>query len=308
MGILMNRYIDQLNQKYGINGHILFKAMADDYPPCAILKSDFSICEISLYGAHVLSFIPADSVDLLMLSSKAVYKRGKAIRGGIPICWPWFGPNAAERTLPAHGFARISEWLVSNSGINQNDVPFIKFYLESNEESKKYWPCKFRLELTVMASSSLSVSLTTFSKDFQDMTISNALHSYLKISSINDIEITGIENTQYIDSTDNDKRKLQKGPLRISGEVDRAYINTENDCFISDPGLNRIICVSKQNSKTTVIWNPWIKKGNTLVDFDYNGFEKMVCIETANAVNNTITLKPGGRHTVSMNIQQSVWK
>lgn len=289
------------SEKFGIADKIIFEKRAEDYPPFVTLVSKQSHCKIALHGAHILSFIPHGSPDLLWLSSKALYQNDKAIRGGIPICWPWFGSS----DKPSHGFARIHSWEVIRSGVDEEENPHITLQLVSNDASKKLFDYKFCAELSVTVSDTLDVQFSVINRDEKTFTITEALHTYFRISHVDSVKVTGLEGCSFIDQLDHDKEKLQQGAIKIKAEVDRIYQNSVDTCTICDEGLRRNIIVSKTDSKSTVVWNPWIQKSAAMADFDEGGYQHMVCVESANIGDHQITLKPGERHMMKLNISES---
>ena len=276
-----------------ISEKIIFETPIEDYPPFVTLYSKYSRCKIALHGAHVLSFIPNGSEDILWLSSKAIYKNDKAIRGGIPVCLPWFG--GADK--PSHGFARVSEWEVVKSGVDDDGSPFIYLRLESDE-----WEYKFSAELFIEVSDVLKLELTMTNLDEKAFTFTEALHTYFNISDVKNVSLTGLDGVKYIDSLDGDSEKIQHGAIEIDAEIDRIYQDTEDECIIEDKGYNRNISITKVNSNSTVVWNPWIEKSSSMVDFDEGGYQKMLCVESANIGDEEIVLQSGEKHSMKVTI------
>lgn len=274
-----------------VSEKIIFEAPIEGYPPFVTLYSKYSRCKIALHGAHVLSFIPNGSEDILWLSSKAIYKNDKAIRGGIPICLPWFG----GADIPSHGFARVSQWEVVKSGVDEDGSPFIYLKLESDE-----WEHKFSAELFIEVSDVLKLELTMKNLDEKAFTFTQALHTYFNISDVKNVSLIGLDGVKYIDSLDGNAEKTQHGAIEIDAEIDRIYQDTEDECIIEDKGYKRKISISKVNSKSTVVWNPWIKKSASMADFDEGGYKNMLCVESANIGNEEITLQSGEEHSMKV--------
>lgn len=285
------------SEKFGIEKKIVFEKPIKDYPAFVTLYSKQSRCKIALHGAHVLSFIPNGSDDLLWLSSSAIYQNDKAIRGGIPLCLPWFGRVAT----PSHGFARISEWKVVESGVDVEERAHITLRLESDD-----WEYKFSAQLRIEVSEVLKLELTMKNIDEKPFTFTEALHSYFNISDVKNVSLTGLEGRNYIDSLDGDKEKIQHGAIKIDAEVDRIYRATEDTCIIYDKGFNRKISISKENSKSTVVWNPWIDKSASMVDFEEGGYRQMLCVESANIGKEEIVLQSGESHTMRCIIRENI--
>ena len=279
-----------VSEKFGIDKKIVFEKVIENYPPFVTLYSKHSRCKIALHGAHVLSFIPNGSEDILWLSSKAIYQNDKAIRGGIPLCLPWFGGV----DTPSHGFARISEWEVVQSGVDENGSPYICLRLESD---------KFCAQLYIEVTEILKLELTMKNLDKKAFIFTQALHSYFNISDVKNVSLTGLEGCKYIDSLDGNVEKIQHGAIEIAAEIDRIYQDTEDECIIYDSGYNRKISITKSNSKSTVVWNPWIEKSASMADFDEGGYQNMLCVESANIGNEEIVLQNGEEHSMKVIIK-----
>lgn len=280
------------NEKFAIENKIVFETPIEDYPPFVTLYSKYSSCKIALHGAHVLSFMLHGKEDLLWLSSKALYRNDKAIRGGIPICLPWFGGV----DTPSHGFARISKWDVIKSGQNVDESPYIFFRLTSD---------KFIAEYFVEVTEVLKLELTVKNLDEKPFVFTEALHSYFNISNVKNVNLSGLEGIKYIDSLDESTEKTQHGAIEIDAEIDRIYLETEEVCVIDDSGYNRKISIRKENSKSTVVWNPWIEKSASMVDFDEGGYKNMLCVESANIGDEEIVLQSGESHSLKVIIGET---
>lgn len=278
-----------------IKNNIFIESISKNFPPCLVLESDKSRCKISLHGGHVLSFVPAGSEDLLWVSSKALFETGTAIRGGIPVCWPWFGPHPADASKPSHGFARTSSWRIQETGM-ENGAPFAVLSLEADAASRLLFDYAFRLELRIVAGEHLRLALTTHNDDSRPFTITEALHTYFRVGDIREVTIEGVHGTDYIDQLQKNRKMFQNGKVTFEGEVDRIYGTTEG-CLLRHG--RKSLKIDKEGSGGTVVWNPWIEKAKRLTDFDDAEYTQMVCIETANTAAGPVTIKPGGRHTMS---------
>ena len=243
-----------------------------------------------------MSFRPRDLEPVLWLSRHSHFKAGKAIRGGIPVCWPWFADHPADRDKPAHGFVRTAVWSVSESEKRKDESTRLRLLITDNEETMKLWPYRFQLEIDITVSDTLIVKLIVTNTGNTAFSYGGALHSYFNISSIADITIEGLEGCSYVDKVDRGNRKVQEGPVKINSEIDSIYLDTEADCIIKDSGMQRKIRVAKSGSRTTVVWNPWIDKALGIKDFGDEEYKNMVCVETANADSDIITIIPGTTH------------
>jgi len=283
--------VKELQDEFGLGDEIRFE-LDQHGMERAILRSPYSEAIVYLNGAHVTHFQLFGQPPLLFLSSKSNFIPGKAIRGGVPIIYPWFGKFKDDPTAPMHGFARTSQWRIQ-SRILDDGVVGLRLLLDSY------------LHFTLRVGSSLEMQLQVRNDAFCPVTFEEALHSYLAVSDARNISITGLAGKTFMDKTDNMIRKQQShDPLQINSETDRVYLNTPDTVTLDDPPWNRRITVEKSNSSTTVIWNPW----KEMPDLRYNDWTQFVCIETANAADNAITLPRGGSHSMSASIYSSMIK
>ena len=249
--------------------------------------------ELVLQGAHVTSWIPAGQQPVLWLSHKSNFEKGKPIRGGVPICFPWFGPKANDSSAPAHGYARLVEWQVVSTHSKEDGG--IAIGLETSIDP-------FLLSFNVEFGSQLKMTLRTeLSRDATSpQSFEDALHTYFAVSDIRSILIAGLETTDYVDKVDQANLKPASGmPIQFTGETDRVYCDTRADCLLIDDGMQRVIRISKSGSVSTVVWNPWIDKSKRMADFGDDEWPEMVCIETANVAAGRIELSPGESHSTT---------
>jgi glucose-6-phosphate 1-epimerase len=287
-----------LNEKHAISGHIKFTEGKGGLP-LAIINNQFAESEISLNGAQVLSYQPRGQQEVLWLSEKSTFEVGKAIRGGIPICFPWFGPHVNDSKKPSHGFARLSTWEVKGTGILENGATELRLSLEDSPSTKAIWPFAFHAEIIITVGHSLEVTLQYANTGNEPFTCSDALHNYFNISDISKININRLEGTSYYIGGDTEKLfKQTEALLTIQNEENRRYIDHISDCIIEDEGYDRKIRIAKKGSKVTVVWNPWKSAGN-FADMAPEGYKTMVCLETVNAYNDIVILAPGKRFSVS---------
>lgn len=262
-------------------------------------------CSAELYfqGAHLTQWHPTNSEPVLFLSERSEFRPGKAIRGGIPIIFPWFGARTATSVSsrtdgPSHGFARTSNWQLVSATMN-GDAVRLKLTLEPNELSRSLGYEAFLLVYEVTIGAKLRLQLTVENGSQSSMSFEEALHSYFMVGDATRTEISGLADTEYFDKTDGFKRKRQKeNVLVLNGETDRPYINSETRVTLDDPVLKRRLIIEKQYSKSTVVWNPWSELSVKLADLGADGWRRMICIETANAMENAVTIEPGEHHTM----------
>ncbi len=268
--------------------------------PLVHLTANNAQATLSVYGAQVLSYRPTGQDDVLWLSDEARFLAGKSIRGGIPICWPWFGPHPTDSDKPAHGFVRNRSWQLEALA-RDNNVTRVRLTLDAFDPA--LFPQALSACLEICVGDQLSVSLTTINNSAQNATISSALHSYFAVSDISDIAITGLEDKPFRDAVNHDQACVQRGPIRFNGELDRVYQNVDQPICIHDPGLDRVIHILGRGSNSAVVWNPWIEKSERLGDMGEDGYRSMVCVETANADEDRRILKPGTQHCLEAVIQ-----
>jgi len=290
--------IDSLNQSYGIPGQLEF-AQGESGLITASITNAHAQSVIALQGAHIMTFKPNGMEPVVWLSPVAKLVKGKSIRGGVPICWPWFGAHASDPAFPSHGFARTALWQVVESRALQDGSTQITFELPERSIPVDQWahPCRARLVATV--GKTLTVELTTENTGNKPFQIGEALHTYFAISDVDALRITGMEDCVYLDKVGTAETRIQQGAIEIASEVDRIYIDTETDCLIEDAGFKRRIRIAKSGSKSNIVWNPWIEKSAKMGDFGSDtGYRGMVCVESANAASNQVTVLPGETHSL----------
>ena len=287
--------LTELNQRFALSNHVQFKEIADGIT-IAEVSNKHANSNITLQGAHIATWQPRGQEPVIWLSPYAKFAPGKSIRGGVPICWPWFGPNATDAKLPGHGYARTVPWEVLETKALPDDTTFLRFGLVESDATLAQWPHTSPVQLDVTVGKTLRVALVTVNMSKDALVLGEALHTYFAISDVAKMKIRGLEGCEYLDKVGEPARRTQQGSIEIESEVDRVYINTEADCIIEDAGLKRAIRVAKAGSRSTVVWNPWTEKANKMGDFGENGFRGMVCVESANAFENLVTVKPGETH------------
>jgi glucose-6-phosphate 1-epimerase len=274
--------------------------------PFAQIENDLATATVCLQGAQLTHWQPRSQTEpVTFMSAMAQYTEGKPIRAGIPICWPWFGPYATDRSLPQHGFARNLLWEARAPDSLGNGATQLSLLLVDSAKTRELWPHRFNLEYRVTVGNVLDIELTTTNTDGEAFVLSEALHAYLQVGDISAVQVLGLDGTEYVDKVDGEQRKRQEGPVTFAAEVDRVYVDTEARCTIADPLLKRRIHISKRGSRSTVVWNPWEKKAAALADLGAapatrGGWRQFVCVESANAGDNTLTLAPGQTHSLGV--------
>jgi glucose-6-phosphate 1-epimerase len=295
---------DQLNQRFGINGKATFFESKGGLMSVSINTKNAN-AEISLYGAQLVSFVPKGHKDIIWMSEQSFFEEGKAIRGGIPLCFPWFGPHPADKTKPQHGFARLQYWQVKEVKEINDETISVSLLLQPSEFSLGMWPYQFSASAEFIIGSSLQVKLTVTNSGTENFDYSDALHTYFNISSIDSVAIEGLQNAIYFDGFETNLKTQNPALLYFNTETNRRYVNAAVNCIIDDKGFNRKIVVEKTGSKVTVVWNPGEETTKTMKDIPAEGYQTFVCVEPANAYAgiDIITLAPGQSHTLSTTIK-----
>jgi glucose-6-phosphate 1-epimerase len=264
------------------------------------LETPASTCSVALHGAQVLSFTPRGERDWLWVSDRARWNVGSALRGGVPICFPWFGPHPAERGFPAHGFARTRVWRLV--GVDEMAGARLRavFELRADERSAPLFPYAFTARHTVIAGDDLQLSFEVANDGEVPFAFEVALHSYFAVSDVGAISVLGLGGSSYVDKVaDGERRRQADGPLRIVGEVDRVY-GSGGPVTLVDPGSRRSLRVEASGAASTVVWNPGPEKTRALSDMDPNAFQRFVCLESGDVGDGRVTLPPGGRHALAV--------
>jgi glucose-6-phosphate 1-epimerase len=253
---------------------------------------------VYLHGAHVASFRTAEHGELLWMSDQAVYTAGKAIRGGVPLCFPWFGAHPRDSALPAHGFARLREFRFEGSELRGDNV-IAELSLVSDAHTLAQFPHAFAVRVRMSVGRELSLACEVENVDQAAFDYELALHTYLGVSDVRGVQVNGLAGARYDDKVSGAQAVVQgEAPLRFEGETDRVYESTAR-VTVEDPGRRRRLIVDKTSSSTTVVWNPWIDKAKRMSDFGDDEWPSMLCIETANTSPHAIRLLPQSRHTTT---------
>lgn len=291
--------IDQLNAEFGIDDQLTFINGKGDLPMIAI-DNHHANALISVYAGQLLSYRPAgEAYDLMFLSDKAYYQPGKAIKGGVPVCWPWFGPDPEDRGRPAHGFVRNRMWQVIATESCADGATRVTLGLSDNPDTQAIWPQSFQLSLIMTVGDSLTLELVTRNVGEQDFVISQALHTYFAVGDIAQTLVLGLEGTRYLDKVDGGAAKTQGGVVGISEEVDRIYTHAPSQLAIKDKSLARRINITASGCHTAVVWNPWDRIAAEMADLNDNDYQRFLCVETVNAAGDVVTVPAGGESRLS---------
>lgn len=283
-----------LNRDFGRSGSIWFER-SELGGPVVRLAARGNGAGVAIQGAQVLDWTHAGRQQI-WLSSAAQLGSSKPVRGGIPVCWPWFGPHAEDGNKPSHGFVRTRAWTVLRTHCTSDlGTVAITFSFTTGPEHEALWPYAAEVQLTVTLGAGLSLALETINKGARPLLLSEALHTYFAVSDVADVRIEGLAGESYIDKLDRESVKLQSGEVIIDREVDRIYLGKTDDITLRDG--DRAITIRSRGSASAVVWNPWVDKSLRLGDMGAaDAYRGMVCIETANAARDIVLLPPGGRH------------
>lgn len=289
-----------LNSRWARPGRVAIK----DSPlggPVIELSAPGGRALIALQGAQVLSWVPAGRAEALWLSPVARLGTGKAVRGGIPVCWPWFGPHPTDAARPAHGVARTAMWAVAAAEVSER-ASRVVLVLDTGDVGEAALGYDAHVTLAVTLDDGLDLALTTTACGAAPLTLTEALHTYFAVDEIARVSVTGLEGHDYIDSLDRGVEKPQRGRIVFDRETDRIYLGPTPEIVVDDRGMGRHIAIRPRGSRSTVVWNPWIDKARRLGDMGEGGWRRMVCVETANAGPDRIELQPGSMHVLGANL------
>lgn len=267
--------------------------------PCVRLTTGGAEAVVYLLGATVTHYQPRGHAPVLFVSRASRFLPGAPIRGGVPIVFPWFAQHATAAEAPMHGFARTAPWRLGAAARDSAGVVEATFELTQADATHAAWPHPYRLRYRVRLGQTLEMALTVENAGTQPVAFEEALHTYLAVSDVREAAVAGLAGTTFVDKTDAMRRKTQgPEPVRIAAETDRVYLGTESACTMSDAAADRRVVVEKEGSRTTVIWNPWIEKARAVPDLGDEEWRRMLCIETANTLDDRVSLSPGSHHTM----------
>lgn len=284
-----------LNRRFGVPGRIAFRE-GPGGDPLAVLVGPRGSCEVSLYGGQVLSYRAPGFQDALWLSPLAEFARGKAIRGGIPVCWPWFGkaPEGMPAGTPSHGFARRALWRVAGTEVDAQRTE-LTLVLTEADATDPVWPFRYNLTLTVTLEETLTVDLQARNLDDVPFTFGEALHTYLRVGDARQVTLVGVG---------------QEGPIRFADDATHDVVYPQDDvvALLRDPVMGRDLALAADDASAVVVWHPALDCG--LADVSLEGPRHFVCVEPANPhhVGGQITLAPGEAHVLTLRLQPTLHK
>jgi D-hexose-6-phosphate mutarotase len=279
-------------------GHVAFLDGQNEMPMIEV-NTPWSRAGIYFHGAHLTDFTLKDQQPLLFMSQCSRFADGQPIRGGIPVIFPWFGPREGQSM---HGFARLRAWDLKAVVPARDGSVGVHFSLPECPEAATF--TAFKADYIVTVGESLKLQLAVTNKSETDtLAFEDCLHTYFSVSDATAISIKGLKGVNYLDRLAGGARKTETDEvIRISSEVDRAYLDATGPVEILDPRFGRRILIEKQGSASTVVWNPWIAKSQAMPDFGNDEYTRMVCVESGNVGANGIRLAPGQTSTLTVKL------
>ena len=259
--------------------------------------------EIYLYGAHVTHWKPAGAEPVLWMSPQAIFKSGTPIRGGVPICLPWFGPHPASNDAPSHGLVRTRPWDLVNVTEDASGVT-VKLRLDIAADASPSWTHAFTAEFTAHFGKTFTMTLAVTNNSGAAFQFSEALHTYFRVRNVRETSVAGLTGATFIDKKNGSTRhREEREGIVMTEETDRAYVGTTATCVVQDPHLGRRIFIEKTGSKSTVIWNPFPEKAKAQPDIGEANWPGFICVESANCADDTLTLAAGATHEISVKLR-----
>ena len=302
----------ELNDRFAIPFKLRFKALGDGLIT-ADISNAHATASICLQGGQILSWQPTSTAEpVIWLSTAATFAPQTSIRGGIPVCWPWFSAHSVDASFPAHGFARTQPWQVKGSRSLDNGSTEIRLTMPITTAMQAMWPHQAQLDMLINVGATLKIALITRNLGASDFAITEALHTYFAVSDItqvNQVQVEGLDGIHFHDKAAGWTEGDQAGAISFAAEVDRVYVNTSERCTIVDPAWQRRIHIAKLGSQSTVVWNPWADRAAQMGDLgtdDSNGWKRFVCVESANARENAVTVPAGKSHTMAVEYRVEV--
>lgn len=276
---------------------------------CWRVESPDATLLIAEQGAQILHYQRTGEPPLIWLSDAAQGIAGQSVRGGVPVCWPWFGDLARNPVAllaqykgdaaPFHGLVRNRLWVCAEKQVTEKEA-YLRFTCPQPEEGLPGWPHAVEVALEIRLGARLQVSLCSENSGSRAVWISQALHTYYAVSDVRCVSVRGVEGSRYIETLDQWRECSQHGALTFQGETDRLYLDVPPRLEIQDEGWKRRVIIETQGSHSAILWNPWIDKAQRLSHFAADAWQRMLCIETANVWNDCVELKSGACHQLTM--------
>jgi glucose-6-phosphate 1-epimerase len=293
--------LDRLNHSFAIPGVAQLVSGTNGLPKVRVTTAAAS-GEVYLHGAHLTSWVPAGGDEVIFLSDRAQFQAGKAIRGGVPVCFPWFNAKSDNPKAPSHGFVRTKSWELE-SMLHEGNAVAVTLSTCSDEATRAWWPHDFRAQLRATIGTRLKLELTVTNSGETPFTFEEALHTYYRVGQIRQVQLIGLDGVTYQDNADSNHERLQQGKKVFTGRTDHAYLASRSELELIDPSLRRRISIGKENSLNSVVWNPWEEVARGMADLGDDEWQQFLCVEAANIRAAAVTLQPEEQHTMTANIR-----
>lgn len=281
--------------------------------PCLRIRTDAAEALIARQGGQVLRYQQRGKEPLVWLSEKAVFTEGKSVRGGAPVCWPWFGdlrrsPAAVQAMYrgdepPFHGLVRTLDWELEEPVVDGDQV-IVTLRLPL-PDGLPGWPHAAEVCVRVTVGETLDTALITHNRSDVPIALTQALHTYFAVSDIHQVSLKGFDGTRYLDALDGWEEKPQEGDITFTEETDRVYLGVGDEVSIEDPGWQRRIVLQRRGSASAIVWNPWIAKTARMSDLAEDAWERMLCIETARMGEaDALVIPPGASHEMGVTLRR----
>ena len=264
--------------------------------PMLVVANTLGRAVIALQGAHVMAFQPAGGRELLWLSPKCILAPGKAIRGGIPLCLPWFGPSADGEV--AHGFARTQNWSPVAAEIMEDGATRLVLELAGDAASSAQWPHAFVFQLELIVGRELTLKLSAQNGSNEPAPLAFAFHTYFAVPNVAEARVSGLDGTTYIDKMDGATRKLQAGDVTINAVTDRVYLDVPKRQTLR--GGDALVNIDS-DAKCAVVWNAWTND-KTIADMGEGNHVGYLCVERGDVADYAQTLAPGASYRTTMTL------
>jgi glucose-6-phosphate 1-epimerase len=290
-------HAEELNGRFGIPGKAEVVEGNGGLPKIKV-TTPAATAEIYLQGAQVTSWRPDKTEEAIFLSERSYWQNGRAIRGGIPVCFPWFRAKSGDPKAPAHGFVRTREWNLENISNGSNGTVSVVCSTESDAMTRRWWPYDFCLAHRITVGETLLLELTVTNTGGTCFRFEEALHTYFRVGDVARVRVSGLDGLTYLDNADGNREKPQSGDLILTGPTDNAYMRSEGSVHIDDGAIRRTLTTEKGHSATTVVWNPWQQGAADLADLGEDQWHRMLCVEASNILAAAVQLEPGQEHTM----------
>lgn len=293
---------EQLAQTAGIslvNSNQLYPALhqaGEAGLPMLVVENKLGRAVIALQGAHLMAFQPAGQREMFWVSPKCQLEAGKPIRGGIPLCLPWFGPGQGGAVM--HGFGRIMEWKLVAAELCASGATRVVLELASETAISEVWPHAFSFRLEVVVGTTLALALTARNRSATAAPFAFAFHTYFAVPNVADALVGGLEGTTFIDKTDNLARKVQQGDAAITGMTDRIYLDVPSVQVLKTAAGSVKI---QSDTKCAVVWNAWDNDKN-MADIGEGNHVGYICIERCDVADHAATIEPGAAYQATMTL------